>query len=72
MKSVIPYFMNSLFFTVQTECSMTTDSGSEDKSTSIRKFTMYFQEVIADHIIETQREQKIGSVGLDVEINEGT
>ena len=33
---------------------------------------MYFQEVIADHIIQTQQEQKIGSVGLDVPIHEGT
>ena len=68
---------NSILFTVQTECSMTSDSESEDESTSTRlsfasicKFTTFFREVIADHIMETQREHKIGGVGLHVEIDE--
>ena len=68
--------MNLMLFTVQTECSMTSDSDSEDESTSTKlsfasicKFTTYFREVTADHIMETQRDHKISGVGMHVEID---
>ena len=62
---------------VQTECSLTSDDDSDDESGSTRlsfaticKFTTYFREIIADHLMNIQADKKIGGVGKIVEIDE--
>ena len=70
-------YRNDYFFSVQTECSLTSDSDSDDDTentklsfATISKFNTFFREIISDHVMETHGHKKIGGPGKTVEIDE--